>query len=342
MTTCNWIKRGPLALVLVAAGLGAAGEAAAACSVYPQTFEAITAVNIVGNAADVGESLTPWIASESEWAAACGPSSSGEYFQYQGLSAEVGTYTEGGVTYSVYSTPAAGIGVVVRLEPYTTVDPAGWPGGLRTSELHYVSGLPGYEGSSVLEQRLRIKFIKVGVTDPGETNLSAWRLLKMQLVSTRTGNVLQTEEQILGSFSITVEHRPLCYVQSKTVNMRMVHVPYFQKVGDSAPPVDYTVEMDCETDAGRVNYYLEEISPVVDKAKGIISTSGGAVGFGIQVLSGSGDPVEIGRSYPFGSSADPGRRSLAFKARYIRTESDASLLEAGWANAQVRYRVDYP
>ncbi|CCP16747.1 fimbrial protein [Stenotrophomonas maltophilia] len=342
MIGSNRILRAPLTLALAMVGLGAAGDAAAICSLYPKEFQAITAVRIVGNAAEIGEALTPWIASETHGVAACGPGSWTEHFLYEGTSSEIGIYTEGGVTYGVYSTPMAGIGVVVRLHPHTAGEPSGWPGGLRTGHTHWVNGRTGYGDDVYLDQRLSIRFIKLAATVPGDKNFSAWRLLKMHRVTTSSGRVAQTEEHTLGSFSVTVEHRPLCHVQSKTVNMGIAFFADFEKVGDGTPPVDYSVEMECEVDAGRANYYLEPISPVVDKEKGIISTTGGAVGFGLQLLSESGSVVEIGKAYPFGNSAADGRRTAAFKARYIRTESDGSLLETGRADAQVRYRVDYP
>jgi len=193
-----------------------------------------------------------------------------------------------------------------------------------------------------LYQDIAVKFIKTGKTIPGDYAAAKLQVAEFTLRRNGDGMVRARQTQEVATASISVQHRPLCHVQSKTVLMGMAAIPAFEKVNSTGPDVDYSVEMLCEASAGRVGYYLEEITPSIDRNLGIIGTTGEAVGFGIQLLDAAGDPVSIGRAYPFGSSSADGLRSENFKARYIRTEADASKLEAGRIEARVRYRVDYP
>lgn len=325
----------------IVAGLTASASAFALCDVYDTSYS-LPSVRLVANAADRGEAMGAWHQLSAGVAGGCTSSSSGEYFLYEGKTIESAVYREGGKSYSVYDAGIPGIGVVFGVEP--TSQEAFWKyHEIRTGEAKQQSGMNGDGGrESWLDQKLFVRFIKVGDTTPGDYTSSAMEPFYYSLIKTDTGRVVKTSKSTLGPASVTVEHRPLCHVQSKKVYMGVADIPSFEKVNMTGREVDFTVEMSCEVSAGRVNYYLEEVTPSVDRRKGIIGTEGDAVGFGLQLLNSASKPVEIGRSYPFGSSEDPGTRSLGFKARYIRVESDAKLLQAGRADAQVRYRVDYP
>ncbi len=340
MSIDTWLK-----LAVLVCGSGLAGSASAACVIWgspTREFAVSAPITIVGNAAEPGEALTSWRKTDEQEVAACGASSQGEYFQYEGLGTEIGTFKEGDKTYSIYDVSIPGVGMIVGVntlrDDYNVRDYHPIRAGSSTTQ-----GIPSAAGRQTsLYQDIAVRFIKTGNTTPDDYVASKLQLTELTLRRNSNGGVLDRQTHEVASVSVTVEHRPLCHVQPKTVLMGMAAIPAFEEVNSKGPDVDYSVEMLCEASAGRVGYYLEEVTPSIDRSLGIIGTTGEAVGFGIQLLDAAGDPISIGRAYPFGSSSADGLRSENFKARYIRTEPDASKLEAGRIEARVRYRVDYP
>ncbi|KGM22931.1 fimbrial protein [Stenotrophomonas maltophilia] len=330
-----------LKYAMVIAGIGASSSALARCDLWATSY-ASPAVAVVANAAERGEALGAWHQLDDGYAGGCASSSSGEHFIYETKLIEASSYTEGGRTYSVYATGVPGVGVIFGVEPTTHSTYRAYHE-IRTGVPKRQSGMSGTDGENdYLDQTLFFRFVKTGDTVPGTYATTAMSAFDYSLINSRTGATLKTVDAKFQSLSVIVDHRPLCHVQSKTVHMGVAYIAELSGVDATGREVDFAVEMNCEVDAGRVDYYLEEISPALDRRRGIISTEGEAVGFGLQLLDAATRPIEIGKAYPFGSSEEAGVRSLGFKARYIRMEKDDGLLQAGRADAQIRYRVDYP
>ncbi|MGG2100928.1 fimbrial protein [Stenotrophomonas sp. NRRL B-14846] len=330
-----------LKYAMVIAGIGASSSALARCDIWATSY-ASPAVVVVANAAERGEALGAWHQLSDGYAGGCAPSSSGEHFIYETKLVEAFSYAEGGRTYSVYLTGVPGVGVIFGVEPTTDSTYRAYHE-IRTGVPKRQSGMSGTAGDNdYLDQTLFFRFVKIGDTVPGTYATTAMSVFDYSIINSNTGATVKTVDAKFQSLSVIVDHRPLCHVQSKTVHMGVAYIDELSRVDATGREVDFTVEMNCEVDAGRVDYYLEEISPALDRRRGIISTEGEAVGFGLQLLDAATRPIEIGKAYPFGSSEGAGVRSLGFKARYIRTEKEDGLLQAGRADAQIRYRVDYP
>lgn len=330
---CGW-----RAMLALSAFLCASGQAAARCSNYGETqnFEFGTTVRVVANSADIGETLGPWFYSLPKLMMGCG--NYGSYNQwnyYKGSSVEVSTYQEGGVTYGVFATPIDGIGMILSVQPRSD-RPAVYPvrGGTEVQvdigehiEVHQIIG---------------IRLIKTGPTTAGRYDLSGHKLIDMRHEQ-RYSDPFSQEHFIFNSTFELVDIQ-LCHVASKTVNMPAAGLAVFATPGGHGPTRDFTVDLNCEVNAGRVKYYVEPVGETtsVDPTRGIVDVQGGAKGVGLQLLDGTGNPIALGVSKYFGTSSADGPRSETFGARYIRTAANAGDVQVGQANATVRYRIDYP
>jgi type 1 fimbria pilin len=315
-------------------------SAHAVCSSEGWTFEfSVPGVRLVGNSADAGEALTPWYYSDQQEFMGCG--NMGSYSQdvtYEGTLIEVGTFTTGGATYGVFATTAPGVGFILAAE---------------------MEGSPGYRASVPIRGKIESRKFAVGehifvkgaiairFVKTGDTKESSYVMTLPDSIWMRHYQLSSSyrfiQDHKLNPVQFDVVHVPLCRVQTTSVNTGIWSLDRFEKQGSVSEIRPYRVDLNCESGAGRVNYYLEQSSSVVlDADKGILKVDGGAKGIGLQLLDGAGNPVSIGRIYPFGSSTADGLRSETFGTRYIRTAANAGDLEAGPANARIRYRIDYP
>ncbi|HFK2945187.1 TPA: fimbrial protein [Stenotrophomonas maltophilia] len=316
-----------------------AGTAHAVCTNYGSAFSfTIPDVRLVGNSADVDETISPWFYSNRANTMICG--TMGSYAQsnsYTGLPAEVGTHTIGSSTYGVFATSIPGVAFILAADVQT--------GGVS----HFVpvrggseSGLQYLTDNESVGGAIAIRFIKVGDTQEGSYSVAGFPAFTLKHYQPASNKRFE-QQHLLEPFNIEVVHVPLCHVQSKTVYMGLANLDQFKTQGAAAPSRPYSVEINCEAGAGRVNYYLEPSSvEVYDRTRGILAVEGGAKGIGLQLLDEHDVPVAIGPAYPFGSSTADGVRSETFRARYIRTASGPADLETGPANARIRYRIDYP
>lgn len=281
-----------------------------------------------------GGALTPWISSNEINTMECGPFGSAvQYNYYSRLFTEVSTYTEAGKTYSVMDVGIPGVGMIVAVEPSTGLDRVSMNSPDETR-------LDIGENIHVF-MSLAVRFIKIGTTRDGSFSLPSTPMVRMRHEQRWTPGF--THENSLQASSLEVVHIPLCQVQSRTVGMGVATLDKFRERYDHAQTINYDISLLCESNAGRVNYYLEQAgSPVYSRVHGIVEVEGGAAGVGLQFVDAAGNPLEIGKVYPFGSSEADGLRTETFGARYIRTAANLKDVKAGPANAQIRYRIDYP
>jgi type 1 fimbria pilin len=295
---------------------------------------------LVANSADVGEFITPWIYSPQEEFIKCGSSNSyGHYVSYEGTLNEVSTLTTGGATYGVFATTAPGIGFILAAEM------EGAPGSRASVPIRgkIESGRFDVGDHVWVKGAIALRFVKTGETKDGTYDIALPNAIWVRHYQVSMIVPKFTLDHMLAPMTLDVVHVPLCHVQSGNVNTGIWSLDRFEKQGSVSAWRPYRVDMNCEAGAGKVNYYLEQSSSaVLDAKNGILEVDGGAKGIGLQLLDGAGNPVSIGRSYPFGSSSADGLRSETFGTRYIRTAASAGDLEAGPANANIRYRIDYP
>ncbi|MBN4958900.1 fimbrial protein [Stenotrophomonas maltophilia] len=327
---------------LAAAALAFPGVASAACPPYgDRQFSFAGTIKIVANAADVGEALTPWLDSNEVVTTYCANMGSWSHInKFRATRPEVGSYIEGGSTYSVFPTGIDGIGMIIRIRPSILWNDDAYP--IRAGV--EVSANIGYGTvDDVLDiiQITRIRFIKTGPTTPQSADLSGLVLLNMVH---HQNSDRWSHNQSMAPTIIEVQHRPLCHVTPKTVPLGLAALTSLPSQWSFGPTRSFTVDLSCETGAGRVNYYIEPTgaTSAVDVDRGVVDVQGAAKGVGVQLLQADGSQIKLGRSYPFGSSAADGARSETFGARFIRTAASAGDTEPGDASATVRFRIDYP
>lgn len=335
----NRLRRSVKLLAVSMLAISFTGTAYAACSNYGPAFSfTISDLRLVGNAADIGEAISPWYYSNRTETMACG--TMGSYIQsntYTGLPPEIGTHTIGSATYGLFQSSVPGVAFILAADVATGAVNHFVPvrGAIESSKKML-------EDDTLIYGAIAVRFIKVGDTQDGSYSVAgfpAFTLKHYQPASTKKFE----QQHTLEPFNIEVVHVPLCHVQSKTVYMGLANLDQFKTQGAAAPSRPYSVEIDCEAGAGRVNYYLEPSSvEVYDRTRGILEVEGGAKGIGLQLLDEHDVPVAIGPAHPFGSSTADGVRSETFRARYIRTAGRTDDLETGPANARIRYRIDYP
>ncbi|WP_171957037.1 fimbrial protein [Stenotrophomonas maltophilia] len=326
----------PLMLVI-------SGAASAACSDYSgdYSFSIGSSVKLVANAADVGEALSPWLSSNEVTTTLCGYG--GTYTQsnvFNASAPEVGIFVEGGKTYSVFATGIVGIGIALSVRPSILYDTTSWP--IRAGvPLDKVVASPPWGGGLEVIQDMRVRFIKTGDAPEQTETLANLKLLDMEH---HQNGYRWSQRQYLGNMTVEVLHRPLCHVTPKTVPLGLVALTGLPSQWSFGPTRFFTVDLNCETGAGRVNYYIEPTgaTSAVDVDRGVVDVQGAAKGVGVQLLQADGSQIKLGRSYPFGSSAADGARSETFGARFIRTAASAGDTEPGDASATVRFRIDYP
>ncbi|MDA5336832.1 type 1 fimbrial protein [Stenotrophomonas maltophilia] len=321
-----------------------AGEVAAVCyAADPVHTFVLPHARLATNAADVGDAISPWLASPSGRLFSCG--SMGSYrhlLSHDGLLAEIDTYREQGREYGVFETDAQGIGVVYEI--VLTLDKDSWERRIipvRAGPLVHQADIG--EGVGV-HQVIRARYIKIGpVTVPDSYSVPGRSVTSMSHFQLNLTTPRFVQDQQVPATTFDVVHIPLCHVQAKTVNMGFAPLAYFARPGDVGPVQKYSVDLICDAGAGKVNYYVEPATTAVhDRERAILEVEGGARGIGLQLLDNDDNPVPIGDIRPFGSSAADGRRTEVFGARYIRTAVNNADLGVGQANTSVRYRIDYP
>lgn len=331
--------------LLGAAGLGlltASHSALAVCDAYPgdEYFSIGSAVTLVANSADVGEALGAWIPTATQWVTECGSMGSYSHINKFNASArEVSTYSEGGRTYSVFETGVPGVGYVLEVQPsllYNSEDGTG---------RHVIRS--GVELAKLIGEDIRIdqvfwiRFIKTGITTESTYTVPDQKLLDMTHFQLRDRWV---QQHWLRAMTIDVVHRPLCHVAPKTVEVTPGVAAELTSQWSYGRIRKFTVDLNCEAGAGRVQYYVEPAGTTlaIDRMRGILDVQGGAVGVGLQLLDASDVPIELGKTYWFGASSADGARSETFGARYIKTAASADRVVPGAANATARFRIHYP
>lgn len=318
------------------------GTASALCASYPDTqFSFGGVIRIVANAADVGEALTPWLDSNEVLTTYCGGMGAWTHVnKFSAAGSEVGRYVEGGTTYSVFSTGIDGIGIIISVRPSIS-----WTDEILPIQagVQVQAGIGYGSSDAVLDiyQVTRIRFIKTGATTPQTVELPGLALLHMVH---HQNSDRWSHNQRMAATTIEVQHRPLCHVVPKTVPLGRVAVTALPDQWSVGRTRSFTVDLNCETDAGRVNYYVEPAGSTnaVDSNRGVVDVQGEAKGVGVQLLQAGGSNIVLGRSYPFGSSDANGARSETFGARFIRTAASATDIGPGDASATVRFRIAYP
>lgn len=315
--------------------LGACGQAWARCDKLADSVSNVSAVSLTVNGIPNGRPVSPWQPEYTDDRYIAGCTDGGTAYFYATAS-EVGVYTEGTSTYSVYPTGVDGLGMIIGVR---SRDDGGsflpiWTG--RAAQIPF--------REQWLIPQVRVRFIRTGEIAAGTHDTDPFEFASTLYSDSTT--VKATVRYSLGSATITAMHRPLCRPLPMPVRMGSVPVTDFKGQFSGGREQLFQISLDCEAGVGDVNFYFEptDMSPPVDVARGIVAVSGGAVGVGLQVLDGESgiSPVALEKVYPFGTSTGAGRIGRKFRARYVQTAASEKDIQPGNADASIRIVMDYP
>ncbi|HBP02292.1 MAG TPA: hypothetical protein DD677_03755 [Stenotrophomonas sp.] len=326
------ISRALLAVALLASPWFARGACFRDAYGYSE-FQAASGVRFAARGVSVGDALSPWLDTNRIYSPTsdmvCNAASDDIEFGLQGAAGPVSTYTEAGVTYGVYATSAAGVGVVVRGSPLSH---PGKGGGFGAGRQAIISGTGG---TGDILTAVQLKFIRTGATVAGG------ELRRFQIGSfyaRHTGIQFAYKPAYIAAVKFDVLDEPSCRVITRMVSMGYVTRDRFAGPGTVLDAVPYSVDLDCEAGVGQVDYQISPGSPVVDEKLGIAEVTGGASGVGIQFLDDKESPLAFYRTHEFGDMST-GRSSRLFHARYRQVGPEVT---AGGANASLTFVFSYP
>ncbi|MGG2100926.1 fimbrial protein [Stenotrophomonas sp. NRRL B-14846] len=327
------ISRTLLAIVLLASPWLARGACFRDAYGYSE-FQAASGVRLAVRGVPVGDALSPWLDTGRIYSPVsdlvCNSAPDDIEFGLEGAAGPVSTYTEAGISYGVYATNAAGVGVVVRASP---ISHSGKGGGFSAAHRQILISGTGVTGN--LLTVVQLKFIRTGETVAGG------ELRRFQIgrfYARHSGIQFAYKPAYIAAVAFDVMDEPSCRVITRMVSMGYVTRDRFAGPGTVLDAVPYSVDLDCEAGVGQVDYQISPGSPVVDEKLGIAEVTGGASGVGIQFLDDKESPLAFYRNHEFGDMST-GRSSRLFHARYRQVGPEVT---AGGANASLTFVFSYP
>lgn len=264
--------------------------------------------------------------------------------------ADMGSYTEGGQTYTIYPTGIDGLGVVVRaydkrLITYATQHAAVQAGVSREATM------PPQPSSQKDEDtfRYQIRLIRTGtISDRGIKRTQQIDVGRAR--ATRVNEDGGVEEYDYGGvfglvpLPITLVEAKTCDVNTRRVTIPTVQLDAFSGEGSVSPVHRYQVELNCDADVGDLKYEWIPNTEVIDHSLGLAGlsdagSSGTAKNVAIQYLDGD-TPISFGQFHSFGYRTAPGRWPRTFGVRYYQTAGGDVL--PGRADAVAQIMLIYP
>ncbi len=340
------------AVAMLAGLLSLPGVAwSAACTGGGQTYVLMLPATIrVLPTASVGTALTGWIDS---------PAVNDHYTCAAGADAGIGSRLPGvreagldiqsdGVTYAVYRTGLAGVGMAIRRDVkigdrvYAGWHRAGTPGNAaswqvdRTRTQGTATQPGGMETTGV---RFGVMLVKTGPVTAGT--------LPSELVAEGAaviGDVAQTTPPpVTFRISATAVQPSTCRTPDVVVDLGTHMTHRFTGPGSTTPPRLFQFALnDCPAGLNGITYRIDARSAIVaaDKAVVALNAASGATGVGVQLLDAAGDPMRLGTpidvpGYDTRRDAD---YAIPLGARLYQT---GSVVTAGAVRAEVTVTLDY-
>ncbi|MEK7885709.1 fimbrial protein [Burkholderia contaminans] len=263
---------------------------------------------------------------------------------YQSALADSGqTYTEAGLTYEVFNTNLAGVGVIMAINSY--VGTAWYP-------IKYAIGTTGWNfggtysksggfSNVVFGVSMNFAFVKTGPITPGVVTWSG-----------PIANVAMSERPlstVSNQLSVSAIGNPTFNVASCTTPNNIpvalgTHMSSeFTGVNSVSSSVGFNIALtNCPAGMSEVDYEIDAVTTVVNATNSVVAldSSSTASGIGVQLLDGNGSPVPLGSQIVFNgySSASGGNYTIPFRARYYQTGTPVT---PGLANTLMTFTMSY-
>ncbi|MDR3444076.1 MULTISPECIES: fimbrial protein [unclassified Dyella] len=264
-----------------------------------------------------------------------------------------GTYSYGGVTYTVWNTNVQGVGIAVGrnliFTAQTCTYKGGWTGWGSTANswAGLACGGPGYAASGTAGAQVQVALVKT--SSQAQSGLISGIAVQLAPIDNNA-----TQTQLANSYTINVQINALACTTPDVLVPLGTHSPNeMASVGAGTTPVSFTVKLNnCPggatvsgTQAGMIHgvqYRIDPVTTVVNSAQSVVALNSGssASGVGVQLLNSAGTaafPLSSWQTLSgFSGSAD-GNYTVPLSARYYRTGT----ISAGTANSSMTFTMQY-
>jgi len=292
-----------------------AAQAAQACTVsIAQTAIPLPASIAVTASRSAGLPLTDWTVNNVyDLFTGCTGAYDGSFV---GLGTGIGTYSEGGQSYTIFPTGTPGIGIVYAVHPnraeyaWTSVE-AGF------TKTPWVNTAPrsgfGWIG--------RARLIELQGLQPGTYPVARQMQLRITALSRSTGAIVSADMG-RGVSSVAVAALPVCtvrYGRGRVIDLGNYLPKDFPSTGSTSPSVDLGLSTDCGMPLANIHLKLAPATALIDGSMGRIAVGpGGAEGLDVQIVDTADTPVSLLGRKDLGS-ATGSALELGLRARLYRS-----------------------
>jgi len=200
------------------------------------------------------------------------------------------------------------------------------------------SVIPVYPNGSVtkgkfeLNTSVTVRLVVTGVVNSGSLSgaLGSWNFLGVgPALSINLGSPITVASNACSVSSAS---------QNLTVSLPAVATGAFGGTGSTAGATPFSIQLNCPGGAtsNTVLLQLDANSPF---SSSVLSNSGSATSIGVQVLDGSGNPVQFGTPQAIGTTTSP-QIVANFRARYYQTSNNAAGIP-GSVSATATFTISY-
>ncbi|WP_196798787.1 fimbrial protein [Burkholderia diffusa] len=338
-----------LLLILVGVFTGTAYAANFNClnSVGAISFNVPNGHYTVPRDTPVGTRITPFIGfqqSQSVWS--CSETTNaflGPIYK-PALTDSSQTYTEGALTYEVFNTNLAGVGLIMEINSYAgtgwyptnyTVGTVGWNFGGTYSKQGGFGNLPFGIG-------MNFAFVKTGAITPGQVTWSG--PIANVAISERPITSISSPIIPISAVGNPTFNEAACTTQTTIpVDLKKHRVSEFTGPNSVTLQVPFSIALkNCPAGMNEIDYEIDPSTQTVDAQNAVVAldSTSTASGIGVQLLEGNGKPVALSTPLIFSgyNSSTGGDYTIPFNARYYQTGPSVS---PGQANTVMTFTISY-
>ncbi|MDR3426676.1 fimbrial protein [Silvimonas sp.] len=291
--------------------------------------------------APTGTSLTPWaesVATSNYFT--CTVDSSSYTGAHIGLGSTLvssgQTYVDSGVTYTIYKTSVAGVGIIIGGIPYD--NGCGW----RTGWGMGYSGYCNQNGTVYNGGKYHFMLVKTGPIIGGTVNSAVMGVLASYDNSTYPS---------MGTTPVNFVNTPVivtvlsCVTPDVTVDLKTHKASELTGPGTYTNATSFQIALNsCPAGMNTVSYQIDPTTTVIDASNAVVAldtaSATPATGVGVQILDGAGNPIQLSTrlAMPDYSTGTGGSYSIPLQARYYQT---GTTVGAGEGNTSLTFTMTY-
>jgi major type 1 subunit fimbrin (pilin) len=296
----------------------------------------------------VGTLLSPWISTPQVTSyygcVASVGAATGVEFVATNLTSSGKTTVNAGVTYTVFNTNVAGVGVAISVRSY--LNACGWQGphDLDVIESNARWACTG-TGAALNGGAASAALVKTGPTTGGLTSGGVLFQATAVVQPTRGGETVPQNGIVKKQFSLspTIIVGLACSTPDVTVSMGLYKISAFTGKGSSTRPVRFNVAVNsCPPGMTKIQYQFDAPGGVTDTTNGVIALTAAstATGIGLKLMDRSSVALKFDTQYQLSgyNAATGGSYTIPLQAAYYQT---AAAITGGTANAIMTFTMTY-